>query len=436
VRGREIRGDSLATLSDGAILSGGLGRAYGDAGLPPPTAGRPLLRTVLADRLLSFDPATGVLRAEAGLSLADLIGVFLPRGFFTPVSPGTAFVTLGGMVASDIHGKNHHVAGCFGEHVRSLRIRTGDGEVREIGPEREPELFAATLGGMGLTGHILEVEVQLERVPSPWIQEERHSIACIEELIPRLSEAGRDWPMTVAWIDTSQRGAALGRGSLWVGRWATRDEAPTRAFPGITQRIGIPIDLPSGLMNPTTLGLANSVWHRVQHAKQGRRLTAPQQFFYPLDSIGSWPRVYGRRGFTQYQCILPSDAQVFRKFLELFQRMRVCSFVTVVKDCGPEGRGMLSFPKPGTSIALDIPIAQRGATPSTQQLVDQLNAFTIDHGGRIYLAKDAFTRPEDFRAMYPRFEAWKRVRQKFDPNGSIRSALSVRLMGDGEGDAA
>ncbi len=430
VHGRETTGDSLLRLSDGAVLSGGLGRAYGDAGLPPPNAQRPLLRTTHADRLLRFDPTTAVLRAEAGVCLADLIHVFLPRGFFTPVSPGTAFVTLGGMVAADIHGKNHHVAGSFGEHVRSLRIRTGDGKIRDIGPDREPELFAATLGGMGLTGHILEVEFQLERVPSPWIVEERHMVSSVEELIPRLSEVGREWPMTVAWLDTAQRGAALGRGSLWIGRWASRDEAPARAFPGIRERIEVPFELPSGLLNPTTLGWANSVWYRAQYLKQGRSLASPQQFFYPLDAVRSWPRAYGRRGFTQYQCVLPSEPAVFRSFLELFQRMGGCSFVTVVKDCGPEGRGMLSFPKPGTSIALDIPIKPPSSTPSTQQLVDRLNAFTLDHGGRIYLAKDAFTRAEDFRAMYPRFDEWTRVRRKFDPEGKLGSAMSLRLMGD------
>jgi len=416
------------------VLSVGLGRSYGDAALPPARSSRPLARSTSADRLLSFDSERGVLRAQAGVCLADLIRVFLPRGFFTPVSPGTAFVTLGGMVASDIHGKNHHVAGCFGEHVQALRIRTGDGQIREIGPKQESELFDATLGGMGLTGHILEVEFELERVPSPWIREERQIVPHIEELIPRLGEAGSSWPMTVAWIDTHQQGPTLGRGSLWLGRWATPDEAPRRPFPGIVERLEVPLEFPSGLMNAYTLGLANSIWYRLQHAKQGSRLVNPQQFFYPLDTIRNWSRVYGRRGFTQYQCVLPSDARVFRSFLELFQRMGGCSFVTVVKDCGPQGRGLLSFPQRGTSIALDIPIRAESSTPSTQQLVDSLNAFTLDHGGRIYLAKDAFTRPEHFRAMYPRFEEWECIRRRFDPEGRIRSALSVRLMGDPSSD--
>jgi len=429
VHARERCGASLERISEGVTLSRGLGRAYGDAALPP-DGESVVATTTRADHLLGFDARTGILRAQAGVSLRDLNRAFLPRGWFTPVSPGTAFVTLGGMVAADVHGKNHHVAGTFGEHVTALRMRVGDGQILEVTEQTEPALFRATLGGMGLTGHILEVEFRMQRVPSPWLYETRTKVRNIDELIPRLGEVSRDWPMTVAWLDTSARGAALGRGSLWMGRWAEADEAPAHApTPGET-RLAVPFPLPNGLVGRSTLRLANSVWYRWQSLRQGSRITDPQHFFYPLDGIADWPRVYGRRGFTQYQCVLPSDPRVFRQLLELFQRLGEASFVTVVKDCGDEGRGLISFPKPGTSIALDIPIAGPGARHSTQQLIDELNVFTLAHGGRIYLAKDAFTRAEHFRAMYPRLDEWSRIRRKWDPEGRLRSALAVRLLGD------
>jgi decaprenylphospho-beta-D-ribofuranose 2-oxidase len=426
VRALERRGESLERISDGAQLSRGLGRAYGDAALPPAGSRGPLATTLLADRLISFDPTTGRLRAEAGTPLAQLNRVFLPRGWFTPVSPGTAFVTLGGMIAADIHGKNHHVAGTIGEHVSALRMRVADGRVLEVSDETEPDLFRATLGGMGLTGHILEVELTLERIPSPWISEERESAASIDELIPALAEASTRWPMTVAWLDTSARGAALGRGVLIKGRWATSDEAPAGPPPAGGIRLSLPFELPSGLANRHTLRLANSAWYALQISRRDHGISTPDAFFYPLDAIGEWNRAYGRRGFTQYQCVLPSDARVYRSFLELFQREGGSSFVTVIKDCGPEGRGLISFPTRGTSIGLDIPIPPGGVQP----LIDALNGFTLEHGGRIYLAKDGFTRREHFRSMYPRFEQWNDVRRKWDPDGRLRSALSVRLFGD------
>jgi FAD/FMN-containing dehydrogenase len=305
-------------------------------------------------------------------------------------------------------------------------MRVADGRVLEVTEASEPELFRATLGGMGLTGHILEVEFTLERIASPWIFEERERAANIDELIPALGAASASWPMTMAWLDTSARGAALGRGLLQKGRWALPDEAPAGGPPESRIRFALPFELPGGLANTHTLHLANSAWYTLQMARADRCISRPASFFYPLDAIGEWNRAYGPRGFTQYQCVLPSDARVFREFLELFQRLGGSSFVTVVKDCGEEGRGLISFPKRGTSIALDIPISRA----SIQPLIDELNRFTLAHEGRIYLAKDGFTRGEHFCAMYPRLPEWKRVRRRWDPEGRLRSALSVRLLGD------
>jgi FAD/FMN-containing dehydrogenase len=226
-----------------------LGRAYGDAALPPAASVRPVVITPKADRILSFDQDSGLLTAEAGLALKDLLTVIAPLGWYTPVSPGTQYVTLGGMVASDIHGKNHHVDGCFGTHVRALTLRIGTGEVVTVTPESDPEVFWATCGGMGLTGHILEVTVQLASIPSPWIYETSDRYDSLEEVFHNLREASAKWPMTVAWIDTSARGARLGRGIVMRGRWATPDEAP-KHFPKPKGSITMPFTLPNGLMNP------------------------------------------------------------------------------------------------------------------------------------------------------------------------------------------
>jgi len=413
--------ESLEAASQTARLARGLGRAYGDAALPVDTQDE-VLATRWADRILRFDPETAVLRAEAGLSLGELYRLLLPRGFFTPVAPGTRHVTLGGMVASDIHGKNHHVAGTFGRHVRALRIRVGDGRVLECSRQQHAELFFATLGGMGLTGHILEVEAQLERVASPWIYEESERKDTLEEVFISLREASAHWPMTVAWIDTSSRGSRMGRGIIMRGRWATADEAPVTP-PRHNPRMRMPLDFPNGMVNPWTIGALNRAWFAKHPRKPVQHLVAPESFFWILDMVDDWNRVFGRNGFTQYQCVLPSDAGVFRGFLELFQRLGACSFVTVLKDCGEQGEGLLSFPKTGSTIAVDIPLRD-GA--HGLRLTDALNEYVLGHGGRVYLAKDTFSRPEHIAAMYPRLAEWREIRDRYDPSGRIRSALGVR----------
>ncbi|HEX5659166.1 MAG TPA: FAD-binding oxidoreductase, partial [Polyangiales bacterium] len=217
VPGREVRSENLPAVTRSVVLTRGLGRSYGDASLPPPHT-LEVAGSTLADRILGFDDDTGVLRAEAGLVLSDMNRLFLPRGFFTPVTPGTRFVTLGGMVASDVHGKNHHVDGTIGRHVQRLLVQTANGRSIECSREHEPELFWATIGGMGLTGHILEVQLKLQKVPSPWIYRESFKIDNLDELLVKLKEAGKEWPFTVAWIDTIATGKNLGRGILFVGR--------------------------------------------------------------------------------------------------------------------------------------------------------------------------------------------------------------------------
>ncbi len=426
VDGLVWKSEDLPAATDGATLSRGLGRSYGDSSLPA-RSDLPVADTTWADRLLGFDPASGLLRAEAGVSLFALNRIFLRRGWFVPVSPGTQFVTLGGMVASDVHGKNHHVDGCFGQHVRRLRLRVADGRIVECSDDVEPELFRATLGGMGLTGHVLEVEFPMRAISSPWIWGESQRIENLDLMISGLKEAARDWPMTVGWIDCLARGAKLGRGILMKGRWASPDEAPGKP-PAVKRRLRIPFQLPAVALCKPGMKAFNLAyyWKHVQKVRRG--IVHPDAFFYPLDALDDWNLIYGRRGFTQYQCVLPhaEDNGPARRFLELFVSAGGMGFLCVIKDCGAEGKGMLSFPRPGISIALDFPI-HPAKTPA---LVDRLGELVIAEGGRIYLTKDTFTRPEHFRAMEPRLEAFSAVRRRWDPQLRIRSAQSVRLLGD------
>lgn len=423
VPGYELRDEQLERITPGATLSRGLGASYGDSSLPP-TGVLETVGTRLADRILAFDVQTGVLRAEAGLSLYVLNHLFLRRLWFTPVTPGTQFVTLGGMVASDVHGKNHHRNLTFGHHVRAIKIAVADGSVLECGPETNTELFFATLGGMGLTGHILEVEFQMERIPSPWILAESRRVTDIDSLLDGLKASAAEWPFTVGWIDSL---AGSGRGHLYCGRWATPEEAHAHA-PEPKRRLTLPFSLPSGLVNSLTVKLFNFAWYWQLPRKEPKRaIEHPETYFYPLDLVCRWNLAYGARGVTQYQCVIPNEAgrQPLRELLALLVRQRTASFLTVVKDCGPEGKGLLSFPRPGISVALDLPIDDN--TPAT---IDALNRVVIACHGRIYLTKDGFCRAEDFRVMETRLERFLEVRRKWDPEHKIRSLQSERLMGD------
>jgi decaprenylphospho-beta-D-ribofuranose 2-oxidase len=424
VPGREVRSEDLAAVTRGAVLTRGLGRAYGDAALPPAGVER-VAGSTLADRILAFDRHAGWVRAEAGLSLAELHRIVLPNGWFAPVAPGTQQVTLGGMVAADVHGKNHHLAGSFGGHVRELRLRLAGGDIVDCGPDREQELFRATVGGMGLTGHILEVELPLERVPSPWILCETSRFATLPPLVEALTEASRRWPFTAAWLDCLAGGAARGRGVLLCGRWATPEEAP-QAPPKPRPKIAVPFPAPEMLLNRLTVGLFNRLYYLAQ--RPGRKLVSPESFFFPLDVVHRWSLLYGRRGMTQHQCVLPgAGAGEVGRFLELVAAAGGAPFLAVLKDFGAEGAGLLSFPRPGLTLALDFAVG-----PGTRSMVEALNREVIAGGGRIYLAKDAFTAPAELAAMEgERLGAFRSARRRWDPDRRMRSRLWERLDGDG-----
>ena len=416
--------EDLPAITRDVVLTRGLGRSYGDASLPA-RPGLPVAGSRLADRVIAFDRATGVLHAEAGLTLHDLNRTFLPHGWFAPVTPGTSFVTLGGAVASDVHGKNHHSAGTLGRHLRRLRLRVGTGDVVEASPAVETDLFDATVGGMGLTGHILDVELTLKRVPSPWILGETEQVPDLETLIARLLEDGRTWPYTLAWMDALGAGRR-GRGILFRGRWA--EPAETDGAPLVWPReITFPLTLPNWALSPFGMRLFNQAVITRQGRRVRRAQTHPQTFFYPLDSLLQWNRAYGSRGFTQYQCVLPrrDGLALYRSLFMTMRRLGATPYVVVIKDFGAQGSGTLSFPMPGLTFSIDLPI-----DAGTQRVVDALNDIVAAEGGRIYLTKDAFTRGEHYRAMDPRVDGFNAIRRRWDPEGRIRSALSVRLLGD------
>jgi len=422
----EVRSEDLARITTQVPLTRGMGRSYGDSSLPP--AGQPLVASsVLSDRVLQLDSETGHITCEAGLSLRSLNRLSLPRRWFTPVTPGTASVTIGGMVASDVHGKNHHSAGTFGEYITSLKMRVADGRIVECSPQQHSDLFWATIGGMGLTGHILEVSFKLTRVPSPWIREHSERLPNLDAYLDRLIETAHEWPMSVGWVDLLADGTKLGRGHLMCGRWATAAEAPRRE-PRWKPAITVPDIWPSWLVNPLFMRALNTVnyhkhWRRVHDG-----IVHPEKFFYPLDVLRQWNRAYGRTGaMTQYQCVLPHSAGrgATRALIELMRREGGQCLLAVIKDCGAEGHGILSYPMPGISTALDLRVDDR-----TQHIVDKMNELVIDCGGRVYLTKDRFTRPEHFRQMEPRLDRFHAIRREWDPKLRLRSAQSVRLFGD------
>ncbi|HXJ23710.1 MAG TPA: FAD-binding oxidoreductase [Polyangia bacterium] len=420
----EVRSEDLTAATRGMPLSRGLGRSYGDSSLPAARDHR-VASTVLADRILAFDAQTGLMRAEAGLSLSDIYRLFLARGWFVPVTPGTQFVTVGGMVAADVHGGNHHRDGCFGGHVTRLLMQLADGRVLECSRDVEPDLFRATVGGMGLTGHILEVEFRMAKISSPWLWGDRQRVNGVGQFFDSLGRSASDWPFTKGWIDCISGGKSLGRGVMYRARWATPDEAPPRP-PRHKKGFAIPFFLPSWVLNRASARLYNEFRFRTQRTKAAG-IVHPDEFFYPLDGIRHWNRLFGRPGFTQYQCVVPhaTGLQTITRAIQLVNKRGFASPVCVIKDCGPEGEGLLSFPKLGISIAIDVPVRSW-----TQPLIDELNELVLGEGGRIYLAKDAFTRREHFQKMEPRLAEWQAIRRRWDPDGRFRSAQSVRLLGD------
>ena len=400
------------------LIAHGAGRAYGDCALN--AEGTALLTAGLAG-VLSFDQATGLIEVEPGVTFRQLMAAYLPQGWLVPVSPGTGFATIGGAVANDVHGKNHEVAGSFGQHVTELDLLTPDGVTRTIGPEAEPALFHATCGGLGLTGVITRIAFRMKRVPGPGVAVRRQRLGNLDSLLAAM-DAARTATYTVGWIDGCARGAALGRGILETA------EASGGACPGAARRRGLPVpfDFPAMVLSPASIAAFNALYYRRAPAA-GRMASVPYgRFFYPLDALRDWNRIYGRRGFHQFQNVVPfgSGRAALRELLEVIAASRRASFLAVLKRLGPSApqAGPLSFPQAGYTLALDFP-----AGPGIEALYADLVAITLRHGGRVYLAKDALLSPEAFREMYPRWGEFRDVLEDVDPGRRLQSDMSRRL---------
>jgi decaprenylphospho-beta-D-ribofuranose 2-oxidase len=401
-----------------SLIARGNGRSYGDAALNASC----VLSTRRSDRILAFDAESGCVTVEAGLLLADLLDFAVPRGWFPPVMPGTKFVTIGGMIAADVHGKNHHVAGTFSRHVENFLLMMADGSIRRCLPGQEDELFAATCGGMGLTGIILEATIRLMRIETASLRQETLRARNFDEAMA-LCEDSAGHSYSVAWIDCLARGDALGRALIYRGEHAGKDEAGAAPLAVPPRRLRrVPLDLPQLVLNPWSVRAFNELYYR--RARPGIAIVDYETFFFPLDAILDWNRLYGRSGFTQHQCVIPkaSSRTAIRALLERVSASGYGSFLAVLKLFGGEGDGLLSFPRLGYTLTLDFPL--NGATLA---LLRELDAIVADHGGRLYLAKDARTDAAMMRRGYARLDRFKRVRDEVDPQRKFASMQSRRL---------
>ena len=435
---------ALADREGASLLAHGLGRSYGDAALNG--AGRSLLMPRL-DRLLAFEedaahPQTAWLTVEAGVSLKTILDLYAPRGWFLPVAPGTQFVTVGGAIANDVHGKNHAEAGSFGDHVRRVELLTAAGEVVVCDAETEPALFWATMGGLGLTGLILRCTLRLRRIASPFLEVESVRADDLDSFLA-LSDEATAYPHVAGWLDANPAGGRFGRGVVLRGRHAADaphdadapDAAPRLAAltdalksglkRGITDALGGPIEPPAGLLNPQTMRAFNAAYFHKAPAGLHHSRSHYLPFFFHLDAVGHWNRAYGAPGFLQYQMVVPAEAdhRATRAVLAEVQRAGFTACLAVTKTLGEGAHGGLSFPGPGLTLALDFP----NTGEDLRALLTRLDALVAEAGGRVYLAKDARLARADFRRMYPGWAAWKATRDAWDPAGVFQSDLGRRL---------
>jgi decaprenylphospho-beta-D-ribofuranose 2-oxidase len=415
----------LANPPRRGVLARGLGRSYGDAAQ---NAGGDVIVTTGLACDVALDAERGIVSAGAGVSLDRLIRVLVPRGLFLPVSPGTRMVTVGGAIASDIHGKNHHRAGSFGRALRELTLIIPGGEVRKVSPTQDGELFWATVGGMGLTGVIVRASFECVRVDSAWMEVVERRAADLDETLGMMLELDSRSEYVVAWLDVAARGRRLGRSVLTCGEHADpRALAPAaRRRPlalGGPARLTCPT-LPGGAVNRASVRLFNELWYRRAGPRRAARVERLESFFHPLDGVRDWNRVYGPRGFVQYQFVVPPSAgEAVRTAVELISRAGTASFLTVLKRFGPASGGLLSFPIAGWTLAVDLP----ASLDRLGELTAALDGCVLEAGGRIYLAKDGIARARDVERMYPELTRFRTVRDRVDPERVMRSDLARRV---------
>lgn len=402
------------TVPETPCIPRGMGRSYGDSSL-----GEQVINTRTLDLLLDFNAETGVLRCGAGVTLAELLDVFVPSGWFLPVTPGTRFVTVGGAIASDVHGKNHHLHGCFSAYVESVELMLADGNLVPCSRSHYPVLFHATCGGMGLTGLIMAATLQLKKIHSACIEQTTLKARHLEEAL-ELFSSHHAATYSVAWIDCLVNGAAMGRSLLMLGEHATEGSLYTGRKP----RLSVPLDMPQQLLNTYSIRAFNTLYYGRIRQPQSQQRIHYETFFYPLDGIQHWNRLYGKNGFLQYQFVIPKAAGMegLRAMLQRIAASGRGSFLAVLKAFGAENANLLSFPLEGYTVALDFK-----RTPDLFSLLDELDAMLLELGGRLYLSKDARMSKTTFQRGYPRWEQFQQVRAQYGAIGRFASLQSRRL---------
>lgn len=416
----------LASAEQG-LIARGCGRSYGDSAL---CAGGCVVNMERLDHFIAFDPGTGVVTAEAGVTLRGLIEVVLPHGWFLPTTPGTQLVTLGGTIAADVHGKNHHVDGSFGTWVRGIDLLLADGRVVSIGPGQDAELFWATVGGMGLTGIILRATLQLRRAETAYYRARFLKTGSLDETLEQLAATAADYRYSVGWIDCLGGKRQRGRSVLMLANEAGMADLPARLRQAplqvSTPRMKrVPVDFPGWALNCWSVRAFNTLYYHSNRA--GERIIDYRRYFYPLDAVADWNRIYGRRGFIQYQALFPlATARAgLQQLLAVLDQFGLASFLAVIKRCGPSNPAPLSYLHEGVTLALDIPQAGE----RLREMVRRLDAILLDHGGRLYLAKDALMSAETFARMYPRRDEFLAVKARVDPQRRFWSDQAQRVFG-------
>ena len=414
VRSIYYRTDDLSFLSneEGPVLPYGLGRSYGDSCLNDNGL---LIDSSRMNNFIGFDPEKGLLRCEAGVQITDILRHFVPRGWFMPVTPGTKFVSIGGAIANDVHGKNHHRDGTFGRHVNCFELARSDGSRLICSPAQNGELFRATIGGLGLTGLITWVEIRLKKIATPLIDVEMIKFETLEEFFTLSEESDRDFEYTVSWVDCLAPPEKIGRGIFIRGNHCEgrAEAAGSEAGRSLEPIFSVPFDLPGFLLNRWSMRVFNTLFYNKQREKKVRRITHFDPFFYPLDKIANWNRIYGRQGVFQYQFVLPPEkAGAIGQIMEFMSLNKMVSFLAVLKQFGDlPSPGLLSFPRPGVTMALDFP--NKGLR--TIHLMKELDEIVLHNGGVFYPAKDSIMDPETFKRCYPR---WRDFEKYIDPKFS------------------
>ena len=417
---KELQG----SLSIGPLIPRGLGRSYADQAT---NSKHTILKMERLNHFLEFDDKTGILNCEAGVSLEEIIQYLTPRGWFPMITPGTKYITIGGAIANDGHGKAHHADGSFVNCVLDFTILLANGQVVTASREENSDLFWANFGGLGLLGTILTARIQLRKVETTFFKQKAFAARNLDEMLQAIDDSEKEFASSVAWLDSMAKGKNLGRGVLTMGNHATLNDLPEKlkSTPlkiGKKPKLAVPFYLPAFALNKLTVSILNSALYIMQ--KSAKSISHYDSFFYPLDMINDWNRGYGKRGFIQYQFVLPvpNGKENIRKILEEITKSDCVPFLNVLKKFGKGQGGLLSFPFEGYTFAIDFPI-----TSQLKPFTRKLDQMVLSMGGRIYLGKDAYLDEATFKAMYPEHKAWLDIKRKYDPQNIFSSDLSRRI---------